>query len=163
MMFKAIEDNQWGDARGLVERTELIRAKARRTVELLKREFETPSLLDDIGLVFTLPEQGTDVEVKSPIGEARMRLHFEIGGGGDAGVRGRYIVQRKTASMDDRVIWEPVWCIGLYPYGETILGDDTGSPVRIGSAFVDRTSMAVLSIGMSILYAMANGPQIVEI
>lgn len=162
MKFKAIEEEQWRSAHGLVEDADFIRVKARRTVELLKREFENPSLVDDVGLVFVLPEQGTDVEIQTPVCEARMRLHLVFGEGDGAGVLGRYIVQRKTRSMDDKAIWEPVWSIGIPKRGEPFLGDDAERTVQIGSAFGDRAGMAAFTIGMSILYALANGPQMAE-
>ncbi len=148
---------QWSAMRGVMHYAE-IRRKVKSLVESISEEFSEPSVKHHCPVEMVATDDDRILAtISCPVGGGRLVLQWEAQ---DAELVGQLVVQRSIFNEFDQLSWEAVWAVSVPHYGVPYVDSKDG---RIGllpeHSFGQQYSTAVFTIALSMICAIATGPQ----
>lgn len=151
MAHGRFNDGELGQVRNAVNDLARFRQRADRVIEGIRRIFEAPYPKENWGVLFEPRPEG-EASIETPYGLGRGRLELipsAIGWGG------KLIIEKLVLNSLDQPEWKVVWYLRIDANG-VFAGDDVSEAFPLHGF---REEDVFAEIALSILYAIARGPQ----
>jgi hypothetical protein len=157
MNFRKVDESEWRCLQSTFYSHVEINERVRKLIGWLGTFFNEREVGGVSGLKF-LQTDGGDVlcNIVSPFGNGRMRLNWAIF---DNVLHGTLYIDRNCLDSFGQPAWETIWRLHISPNSKVFVeSEHDGFNLRMGSG--KQLENEVFEIGMSILYAIVNGPVI---
>lgn len=159
MRFKVVAEMDWRPLSYATKETEKIKERVARILETLEDVFSVGGAVESGLEVRPSDIPGVLATINSPVGSGRIRLVWRVIGGSLTGVMQ---VEREVVVDTGAPYWQAVWGINVPEYDDIHVGAGKErlviqTRVQYG---VSKVRDTMYSIGMSMLYAIVNGPQV---
>lgn len=157
MDYPAIPEDRWRTMQHAVENSRTIREKVAEIIRRLDKLFSEGDVRNNIGLVITATgSEPVIANVSTPVGKARLLLRFAVE---SDRLVGHLILRREQHDKFDAAFWEPVMGIRVPVDGPASVGIGEGALViPLPPFFTQMADNAMFSLGMWMMYSIADGP-----
>lgn len=167
-MYRAITENELVPLDQVVATVDDIRERCYVIVKDLRKVFNEPAVKERIGLEIEEVDGGEIyASLKCPFGSGRLRLAWSNWQKADHSyeIVGTLLVERRMLTEQSREggEWQPVWAITVPAHG-----DPWGGPKGEGLTLLysrhlgSHKNNSLYSAGLSIIYAIGLGPQLLN-
>jgi hypothetical protein len=150
MRYQSITEEQWATVTSAALDAQQLEKYAVGLTRRLKALFDDEHHKKSLGVAFGVLEDGTSWRIESPFGVTRARLGIFTS---EAGMYGKYVIQRQQRNPEDEPIWLPVWALHLTLQGMVHPGEEGGEPINLRTSSLSHSDDAIVHLGLSLLYA----------
>lgn len=156
MEFGSFPENQWSAFRDIEGAAHTIKKRCDKLVTLLIDTASVSSILGNGAVEITATDGDRIANVKTPVGNGRFVLSWEISGNE---LLGLMLFERERYDEYGRQFWEPVWGVKVPKYESPYSGAEAAAvAIPLDQAYGYSRSNAVFAALMSMLYGLVNGP-----
>ena len=153
MRYQSITEEQWATVTSAAQDAQQLENYAVGLTRRLKALFDDEHPKNSWGVTFEILEDGTSWRIESPFGVARARLGIFTS---EAGMYGKYAIERQHKNPEDQPIWLPVWALHLTLQGMVHPGEEGGEPINLRTSSLTHSDDAIVHLGLSLLYALGQ-------
>ena len=153
MRYQSITEEQWATVTSAADEAQQLEKYAVGLTRRLKALFDDEHHKKSLGVAFGILEDGTSWSIQSPFGVARAHLGIFTN---EAGMYGKYVIQRQQRNPGDEPIWLPVWALHLTLQGMVHPGEEGGEPINLRTSSLSHSDNAIVHLGLSLLYALGQ-------
>lgn len=150
MRYQSITEEQWATVTSAAIDAQQLEKYAVGLTKRLKALFDDEHHKKSLGVTFGVLEDGTSWSIESPFGVARAHLGIFTS---EAGMYGKYVIQRQQRNPKDEPIWLQVWALRLTLQGMVHPGEEGGEPINLRTSSLNHSDDAIVHLGLSLLYA----------
>lgn len=167
-MYRAISDKELEPFDQVVATTDDIRERCYVIVKDLKKVFSEPAVEERISLeIEEVDGEEIYASLKCPLGSGRLRLAWSNWQRQDGSyeIVGTLLVERRilTEQSKEEGKWQPVWAIMVPAHGDPWVGPNGGGLTLLYSRHLgNHKNTSLYSAGLSMIYAIGSGPQLLD-
>jgi hypothetical protein len=152
MRYQSITEEQWATVTSAAEEAQQLKIYAAGLTTRLKALFDDQHPRKSWGVTFEVLD-GTSWRIESPFGVARAHLGIFTS---EAGMYGKYLIERLGKDPRDEPIWQPVWALHLTLQGMVHPGEEGAEPVNLRTSSLSHSDDSIVHLGLSLLYALGQ-------
>jgi hypothetical protein len=153
MRYQSITEEQWATVTSAAIDAQQLEKYAVGLTRRLKALFDDEHHKKSLGVAFGILEDGTSWHIESPFGVARAHLGIFTS---EAGMYGKYVIQRQQRNPEAEPIWLPVWALHLTLQGMVHPGEEGGESINLRTSSLSHSDDAIVHLGLSLLYALGQ-------